>query len=131
METLNRRKQEFILMSSKAVSMLTPCLLKLFHLSLLASTLPAGSMPIQSVPKKGDRSCPFNYGPIALLSCISNAFEIILLKHLSTFNLLSDHKYGFHKMRSIGAIAFLTDFWPSSFNRRRNFCCCLRQLESF
>ncbi len=37
------------------------------------------------------------------------------LKHLSSFNLLSDHQYGFRKGRSTGdRLAFLSDSWSSS-----------------
>ena len=42
---------------------------------------------IQPVPKKGERSNPSNYRPIALISCLSKVFESIInkkiLKHLS------------------------------------------------
>ncbi len=65
--------------------------------------------------KKGDRSNSSSYRPIALLSCISKAFETILnkwfLKHLSSFN-LSDRQYGFHEERSTGDL--LANFWSSS-----------------
>ncbi len=58
------------------------------------------------MPKKGDRSNPYTYRPIALISCLSKAFETTLnrkfLKHLSSFSLLSDHQYEFHKGRSTG-----------------------------
>ncbi len=77
---------------------------------------------VQPVPKKGDRSNPSTYRPIALISCLSKAFETILnrkfLKHLSSFNLLSDHQYGFRKGRSTGdLLAFLTNSWSSSLSR--------------
>ncbi len=40
------------------------------------------------------------------------------VKHLSSFNLLSDHQYGFCKGRSTGdLLAFLTDSWSFSPNR--------------
>ena len=101
--------------------MLAPCLVKLFHLCLSTSTFPScwKFAHIQPVPKKGDRSNPSNYRPIALISCLSKAFESILnrkiLKHLSDHNLLSDHQYGFRKGRSTGdLLAFLTESWSSS-----------------
>ncbi len=77
---------------------------------------------VQPVTKKGDRSNPSNYRPIALISCLSKAFETILsrkfLKHLSSFNLLSDHQYGFRKGRSTSdLLAFITDSWSSSLDR--------------
>ncbi len=56
--------------------------------------------------KKSDRSNFSSYRPIALLSCISKAYETILnkwfLKHLSSFNLLSDRQYG-HPLLAISA----------------------------
>ncbi len=77
---------------------------------------------MQPVPKKGDGCNPSKYRPIALISCLSKAFETILnrkfLKHLSSFNLLSDHQYGFRKGCSTGdLLAFLTDSWSSPFSR--------------
>ncbi len=77
---------------------------------------------VQPVSKKGVRSNPSNYRPIALISCLSKAFETILnrkfLKHLSSFSLLSDHQYGFRKRCCTGdLLAFLSDFWSSSFSR--------------
>ncbi len=62
------------------------------------------------------------YRPIALLSCLSKAFETILnkwfLKHLSNFNLLSDRQYGFRKERFTGdLLAFLNSSWSSSLSR--------------
>ena len=105
-------------------SVLSPCLVKLFRLCLSTSTFPScwKYAFTQPVPKKGDRSNPSNYRPIALLSCLSKAFESILnrkiQKHLSTSDLLSDRQYGFRKGRSTGdLLAFLTDSWSSSLSR--------------
>ncbi len=102
----------------------TPCLVKLFRLCLSTSTFPScwKYAYVQHVPKKGDRSNPSNYRPIALISYLSKAFESIpnrkFLKHLSFFNILSDHQYGFRRGRSTGdLLAFLTDSWSFSFNR--------------
>ncbi len=103
-------------------SVLTPCLVKLFRLCLSTSTFPScwKYTYVQPVPKKGDRFNPSNYRPIALISCLFKAFETILnrkfLKHLSSFNLLSYHQYGFRKGRSTGdLITFLiTDSWSST-----------------
>ncbi len=74
------------------------------------------------MPKKGDRCNPSNYRLIALLSCLSKAFESILHrkieKHLSTSDLLSDRQYGFRKGRSTGdLLSLLTDSWSSSLSR--------------
>ncbi len=117
----------------------TDVLVKLFRLCLSTSTFPScwKYAYVQPMPKKGDRSNPSNYRPIALISCLSKAFETILnrkfLKHLSSFNLLSDHQCGFRKGRSTGdLLAFLTDSWSSSFSRFGEiYACCLRHIENF
>ena len=105
-------------------SVLAPCLAKLFRLCLSTSTFPScwKYAYIQPVPKKGDRSNPSNYRPIALISCLSKVFESILnrkiQRHLSANNLLSDHQYGFRSGRSTGdLLSFLTNSWSSSFVR--------------
>ena len=74
---------------------------------------------VQPVPKKGERSNPSNYRPIALTSTISKVFEILLnthiLRHLESHSLLSDHQYGFRKARSTGDIlSYLTHVWSTS-----------------
>ncbi len=104
--------------------MLSPCLVKFFRLCLLTSTFPScwKYAFIHPVPKKGDCSNPSNYHPIALLFCLSKAFKSILnrkiKKHLSTSDLLSDHKYGFCKGCSAGnLLTLLTDSWWSSLCR--------------
>ncbi len=99
--------------------MLTSCLVRLFRLILSTCAFPScwKYAYIQPRPKKGDRSNPSNYRPIA---CLSKVFESSLnrkiLKHLSTSNLLSDRQYGFHWERSAGGLAFLTNSWSSSLN---------------
>ena len=102
-------------------SVLAPCLVKLFQLCLSTSTFPScwKYAYIQPVPKKGDRSNPSNYRPIALISCLSKVFESILNRkihrHLSAHNLLSDRQYGFRPGRSTGdLLSFLTNSWSSS-----------------
>ena len=69
--------------------------------------------------KKGDRSNPSNYCPIALTSAVAKVFETLLnsvfIKHLKSNNLLSDHQYGFRKARSTGdLLSYLTHVWSSS-----------------
>ena len=75
---------------------------------------------IQPVPKKDECSNPSNYRPIALISCLSEAFETILnkkiMKYLSGHNRLSDCQHGFRKGRSTGDLLPLpTESWSSSF----------------
>ncbi len=92
---------------------LKPCLVQLFGLCLSTSTFTScwKYAHIEPVPKKGDCSNPSNYCPIALLSCLSKAFESILnrkiQKHLSTSDLLSDRQYEFRKGRSTGNLLSL------------------------
>ncbi|KAK3884497.1 hypothetical protein Pcinc_011235 [Petrolisthes cinctipes] len=106
-------------------SVLTPCLGKLFRLCLSFNTFPSSwkFALIQPVPKKGDRSQPSNYRPIALTSCLSKVFESVLNskihKHLICHDLLSDRQYGFRQGRSTGdLLSLLSDSWSTSF---RNF----------
>ncbi|KAG1691087.1 Multidrug resistance-associated protein 1 [Nymphon striatum] len=58
------------------------------------------------IPKKGDKSDPFNYCPIAITSLISKTMEAIITKQLLTYlesnKLLSDHEDGFHPARTTG-----------------------------
>ena len=100
---------------------LAPVLCRLFRLILKTGTFPSSwkHSLVQPVPKKGDRSNPSNYRPIALTSAISKVFESILnshfLNHLEKNLLLSDHQYGFRKARSTGdLLSYLTHLWSSS-----------------
>ncbi len=101
-------------------SVLALTLIKLLRLCLSTSIFPScwKYAYVQPVPKKGDRSNPSNYRPIAFLSYLSKAFETILSrrihKHLSASSLLSDSQFGFRKGRSIGDLAILSTFWSSS-----------------
>ncbi len=115
---------ENLLSFLSTASMLTSCLVKFYPLCLSTSTFPScwKFAYIQPVPKKGDRSNPSNFLPIALPSYLSKAFESILnrkiQKHLSTSDLLSDRQYGFRKGRSTGDLfSLLTDSWSSSLSR--------------
>ena len=97
----------------------------LFRLILISCTYPSSwkHALVQLVPKKGDRSNPSNYRPIALTSAVAKVFETLLnshfIKHLESNNLLSDHHYGFRKARSTGdLLSCLTHTWSSSL---RNF----------
>ena len=75
--------------------------------------------PRLSYPKKGDKSNPLNYRPIAITSLISKTMDTIITKKLLTFletnNLLSDHQYGFRKARSTGdLLAYAAHVWSST-----------------
>ena len=100
---------------------LAPVLCRLFCLILISCTYPSSwkHALVQPVPKKGDRSNPSNYRPIALTSAVAKVFETLLnshfIKHLESNNLLSDHQYGFRKARSTGdLLSYLTHVWSSS-----------------
>ena len=100
---------------------LAPVLCCLFRLILISCTYPSSwkHALVQPVPKKGDRSNPSNYRPIALTSAVAKVFETLLnshfIKHLESNNLLSDHQYGFRKARSTGdLLSYLTHTWSSS-----------------
>ena len=71
------------------------------------------------IPKKGDKSDPSNYRPIAITSLISKTMETIVTKQLLAFletnNLLSDHQYGFRQARSTGdLLAYAVHAWSSA-----------------
>ena len=94
---------------------------RLFRLILISCTYPSSwkHALVQPVPKKGDRSNPSNYRPIALTSAVAKVFETLLnshfIKHLESNNLLSDHQYGFRKARSTrDLLSYLTHAWSSS-----------------
>ena len=100
---------------------LAPVLCCLFRLILISCNYPSSwkHALVQPVPKKGDRSNPSNYRPIALTSAVAKVFETLLnshfIKHLESNNLLSDHQYGFRKARSTGdLLSYLTHVWSSS-----------------
>ena len=62
---------------------LAPVLCRLFRLILISCTYPSSwkHALIQPVPKKGDRSNPSNYRPIALTSAVAKVFETLLNSH--------------------------------------------------
>ena len=62
----------------RACTVRAPCLVKLFQLCLSTSTFPScwKFAYIQPVPKKGSRSNPSNYRPIALISCLSKFLNL-------------------------------------------------------
>ena len=59
---------------------LAPVLCRLFRLILISCTYPSSwkHALVQPVPKKGDRSNPSNYRPIALTSTVAKVFETFL-----------------------------------------------------
>ncbi len=113
-----------IVLKKNCTSALTPCLVKVFRLCLSTSTFFSCWKHgyVQLASKKGDRSNPSSYRPIAISSYLSKAFKTILnmrfLKYLSSFNRLSDHQYGCRKRHSTGGLlVILTGIWSSSPSR--------------
>ena len=71
------------------------------------------------IPKKGDKSDPSTYRPIAITSLISKTMETIVTKQLLAFletnNLLSDHQYRFRQARStVDLLAYAVHAWSSA-----------------
>lgn len=100
---------------------LSPHLAKLFNLSYSSGIFPTSwkLAHVFPIPKKGDKSMPSNYRPIALTSLLSKTMESIivdkLFDHLEKYNLLSDHQYGFRKARSTGdLLAYVCHAWSSA-----------------
>ena len=103
---------------------LAPVLSRLYHVSLIAGRCPSSwkVAHIIPVPKKGDKSDPLNYRPIAITSIIGKVFERLLsealISHLDSNNLLSDQQYGFRRARSTGdLLAYVTHLWSSSLDK--------------
>ena len=100
---------------------LAPVLNKLFQLSYYLGIFPSSWKRTHVFPfsKKGDKSDPSNYRPIAITSLISKTMEAIITKQLLVFletnNLLSDHQYGFRQARSTGdLLANAVHAWSST-----------------
>jgi hypothetical protein len=87
---------------------LAPVLTKIFSLSYISGNFPTAwkSANVQAIPKKGDKTDPSNYRPIALISTISKVFERYIndhiMKYLEKNRMISDRQYGFRQKRSTG-----------------------------
>ena len=100
---------------------LTPVFTRLFNMSYKKGIFPSSwkAARVQPIPKKGKKTLPNNYRPVALLSVISKVMEKAvnkhLLKYLEGFNIISDHQYGFRKSRSTGdLLAYVTHLWNNA-----------------
>lgn len=104
---------------------LTPALTRLFRLSYTSGQVPSSwkIARVHPIPKKGDRSDPANYRPIAITSLLSKVMEHIinkqLLGYLEDCRLISDRQYGFRKGRSAGdLLVYLTHRWAQAIEGR-------------
>ncbi|CAF4937092.1 unnamed protein product [Pieris macdunnoughi] len=100
---------------------LAPVLTRLFRYLYLLGTVPKcwKTASIHPIPKKGDRSDPSNYRPIAITSLFSKIMETIincqLLWYLEGHQLISDSQYGFRRGRSAGdLLVYLTHRWAEA-----------------
>jgi hypothetical protein len=100
---------------------LAPILTKIFALSYKSGKYPSiwKCTNIQPIPKKGDKSDPANYRPIALVCVAAKIFEKYVNIHIVDFlekhNLISDKQYGFRHQRSTGdLLTYVTHLWQSS-----------------
>ena len=93
---------------------------KLFQLSYTLGTFRTSwkQAHVSPIPKKGDKSNPLNYRPIAITSLISKTMETIITKKLLTFletkNLHSDHQHEYRKARSTDDLAYAVHVWSSA-----------------
>lgn len=103
---------------------LAPVLCRLFKLCLKSGECPSSwkSAHVVPVPKKGDRTNPSNYRPIAITPIMCKVFESIvsdsMLSFLQTQSFLSDHQYGFQKCRSVAdLLSFVCNLWAQTLDR--------------
>lgn len=108
----------------KCAAELCPVLTRLYRLSYNSGLVPLSwrEANVQPVPKKGDRSDPANYRPIAVTSVIAKVFERIintqLIRYLEDHSLIHDRQYGFRPKRSTGdLLAYVTHIWGEAMDK--------------
>ena len=103
-------------------SSLSQPLARLFHLSYSSGVYPTNWKLTNVQPvfkKKGNRSDPRDYRPIAITSILAKVMEKVikqnLMIYLETNDLIHDRQYGFRSKRSTGDImAYLSQQWSQS-----------------
>jgi hypothetical protein len=94
------------LVLQKCADVLCHPLTRLFQRSFDTGSLPSEWKISKIVPvyKKGDKTCPANYRPVALLSVVSKIMEkyvaFHIVRHLEKEHLLSDNQFGFRSGHS-------------------------------
>ena len=103
---------------------LAPILCRLFKLCLRSGECPSSwkSAHVVPVPKKGNRSDPSNYRPIAITPLMCKVFESLISDALIVFlksnDLISDRQYGFQKGRSAGdLLSYVFNLWAKALDR--------------
>lgn len=103
---------------------LSPVLTRLYRLSYATSCVPSAwrEANVQPVPKKGDRSDPANYRPIAVTSVLCKVMERIinaqLIHYLEDHSIVNDRQYGFRPKRSTGdLLAYVTHLWGEAMDK--------------
>jgi len=99
----------------KTAASIAKPLRNLFHLSFTSGVFPSSwkIANVSPIPKKGNKSDPSNYRPIAICSILAKVMETIinqkLSKYLETNSIISDRQYGFRPNRSTGdLLTYLT-----------------------
>ena len=110
-----------VVVLKRCASELTPILCRLFNMSYKKGIFPSSwkHARVQPIPKKGKKTQPNNYRPVALLSVISKVMEKAinqhLLKYLEAHNIINDRQYGFRKQRSTGdLLTYVTHLWNNA-----------------
>jgi len=101
----------------------------LFHLSYNLGIFPSlwKVSNVSPVPKKGNKSDPANYRPIAICSILSKVMETIIngkiIKFLEKNHVINDKQYGFRPKRSTGDLmTYITEKLSSSLHRQGESC---------
>ncbi|RVE54134.1 hypothetical protein evm_001257 [Chilo suppressalis] len=109
----------------KCAAELSPVLTRLYQCSYSLGRVPETwrDANVRPVPKKGDRSDPAIYRPIAITSVLCKVLEKVLNNHLTRYledhSLINDRQYGFRPKRLTGdLLAYLTHIWGEAIDKR-------------
>nr|CAD2176174.1 unnamed protein product [Meloidogyne enterolobii] len=109
---------------------IAPFISEIFRISLDSGILPNIWKESLIIPlfKKGEKSNPENYRPIALTCAICRVMEMTLNKYIVQFlldnNLFSNHQYGFIKKRSTTTQLITTlEDWYDAIMGKKNIDC--------
>ena len=101
----------------------------LYH--VMVSSVKSGKFPtkwksasVSCIFKKGSKRNCSNYRPVSLLSIPSKIVEHFICTqmndHLTTYNLLSEHQWGFRKARSTeDLLLYLTESWHAALDKKK------------